>query len=98
MAGKPSELPSERASAEDAALQGVREDLDGPFKAYNIDLKARPCGACLHSAETPRRRSARLRAWQSGTSARMRRHQVLAWPPGPPRPACLLGSPARNAA
>lgn len=43
--------PSERASAEDAALQGVREDLDGPFKAYNIDLKAR-----LRNPATPAQR------------------------------------------
>jgi hypothetical protein len=29
------------ASAELAAVQPVREDLDGAYKAYNLDLKAR---------------------------------------------------------
>ena len=32
------------ASAEIAATQPVREDLDGPYKAYNVDLKARVTG------------------------------------------------------
>ncbi len=31
-------------SAEVAATQPVREDLDGPYKAYNLDLKARRGG------------------------------------------------------
>ena len=42
-------------SAEVAALQPIREDLDGPRKAYNINLKARPQSLpMLHAPSTPR--------------------------------------------
>ena len=43
------------ASAEIAATQPVREDLDGPYKAYNLDLKAR---------ERTWRPARRARVWQ----------------------------------
>jgi hypothetical protein len=42
-------MATDSQSAEVAATQPVREDLDGPYKAYNLDLKARRAAAGLRS-------------------------------------------------
>jgi hypothetical protein len=52
------------ASAEIAAVQPVREDLDGPYKQYNLDMKVR---LTAKARATPTR---------DGVSSRARRASV----------------------